>query len=132
MFLTRVLDSQRAGRFFKRSQYTHITKPHLQATWNDFTNYRFGDPGCRKCSNPIFNYKCIIPQNPTCYSRMLDEAHRFCAPFPGQIGISVETSGRTLLLPVSRCDCSWNNFRILPGHPERARRHPQNTGTLVL
>ena len=68
MFLTRVLDSQRAGRFFKRSQNTHITKPHLQTTWNDFTNYRFGDPGCRKCANPIFNYKCIIPQNPTCYS----------------------------------------------------------------
>ena len=33
-----------------------------------------------------------------CYSRMLDEAQRFCAPVPGQIGISVETSGRTLLL----------------------------------
>ena len=73
-----------------------------------------------------------VGEVPLLSSRMLDEAQRFCAPIPGQIGISVETSGRTLLLPVSRCDFSWNNFRILPGNPERARRHPQNTGTTAL
>ena len=28
-----MLDTQSAGRFFKRAQNTHLTKPHLQTAW---------------------------------------------------------------------------------------------------
>ena len=63
---------------------------------------------------------------------MLDEAQRFCAPVPGQIGISVETSGRTLLLPVSRCDFSWNNFRILADCLAGPQSHSLGTRSAVI